>query len=134
MESDACGSDQLGSNMCCNDDSPAGQVERESKGRMYKRLQQQVALSILQHHRATVKLKKCKWSQSQCMLVGMDVCEGGNKPAASNNKAFCQLQRPNRWADLQMIVGVFIFYSRHLPLYNLELAPWQAILAQQLQP
>eukprot|EP00957_Ditylum_brightwellii_P129685 9892764-Ditylum_brightwellii.AAC.1 len=93
-----------------------------------------IVLEVFQHHRATVKLQKCRWFQSQCKFVGIDVCAGGNKPAASKYEAFKQLQRPNRWADLWMLIGVFGFYSRHLPLYELDLGPWRAILARQSQP
>ena len=33
-----------------------------------------------------------------------------------------------------MLIGCFGFYSRWLPLYELEIAPWRAIVAKQPKP
>ena len=32
---------------------------------------------VLKYHRATLKLKKCKWFQNRCKFLGMDVAAGG---------------------------------------------------------
>eukprot|EP00957_Ditylum_brightwellii_P168914 12856962-Ditylum_brightwellii.AAC.1 len=64
----------------------------------------------------------------------MDVGQGGNRPARSKTAAFEKLQRPKTWTDLRMLVGVFGFYSKHLPLYELEIQPWRGILLKQPRP
>ena len=33
-------------------------------------------LDVLKNHRATLKLKVCKWFQDMCKFIGMDVAEG----------------------------------------------------------
>eukprot|EP00957_Ditylum_brightwellii_P012153 917909-Ditylum_brightwellii.AAC.1 len=91
-------------------------------------------LDVLKHHRATINLKKCKWFHERCEFVGIDVGQGGNRPAQSKTAAFEQLEQPSTWADLRMLIGVFGFYSKHLPLYELRLRPWRAILAKQQPP
>ena len=48
-------------------------------------------LDFLKHHRATLKLKKCKWFQYRCEFVGMDMKAGGTQPAQSKNEAFDKL-------------------------------------------
>ena len=45
-------------------------------------------LEILKHHRATLKLKKCKRFQDMCKFLGMDLAAGETKPAQSKNEAF----------------------------------------------
>ena len=45
-------------------------------------------LDVLKHHRATLKLKRCKWFQDRCKFVGMDMEAGVTQPAQSKNKAF----------------------------------------------
>ena len=54
-------------------------------------------LDFLKHHRATLKLKKCKWFQYRCEFVGMDMKAGGTQPAKSKNEAFDKLERPDTW-------------------------------------
>ena len=52
-------------------------------------------LDVLKHHRATLKLKKCKLFQYMCKFVGMNVEAGGTQPAQSQNGAFANLEQPN---------------------------------------
>ena len=33
-----------------------------------------------------------------------------------------------------MLIGVFVFYIKHLQLYKLRLIPWRSVLAEQPQP
>ena len=48
-------------------------------------------LDVLKHHRATLKLKKCKWFQYRCNFVGMDVVAGGTQPAQSKNESVAKI-------------------------------------------
>ena len=64
----------------------------------------------------------------------MDVALYGTQPAQSKNKDFSDLEQPNRWGDLRMIIGVFRFYSQLLSLYDLYIRPWSYILLKQTQP
>ena len=41
----------------------------------------------------------------------MDVAVGVTQPVKSKNEAFANLEQPNTWGDLRMIVGVFGFYN-----------------------
>lgn len=88
-------------------------------------------LDVLKHYQATVNLRKCKWFHGWCEFVGVDVGGRGNSPARSKFAAFEKLERPATWADLRMLIGVFGFYSKHLPLYELCITPWRQVLAAQ---
>ena len=48
-------------------------------------------LDVLKHHCATLKLKKCKWYQDKCKVLGMDVAAGGTQPVKSKNEDFTKL-------------------------------------------
>ena len=80
-------------------------------------------LSVLKRHRATLKLKKCKYFQDRCEFLGVYVAAGGTQPAQSKNEAFDKLERTNTWGDLRIIIGLFVFYSQCLPLYELDIRP-----------
>ena len=58
------------------------------------------ALEVLQHHRVTVKLKKCKFLHPIMDFVGVDITPKGNSPARSKFPAFEKLPQPETWADL----------------------------------
>jgi hypothetical protein len=90
-----------------------------------------VVVDVLKHHRATLKLKKCKWFGKSCEFVGVDVTSEGNKPAESKLQAFLDLPAPSTWHDLRMIIGAFGFYGKWIPNYELEILPWRDLLAQQ---
>ena len=66
--------------------------------------------------------------------MGVDVKSNGNSPAESKYKAFLELGHPKQWTDLHMLIGCFGFYSWWLLLYELEIAPWQSIIAKQPKP
>ena len=93
-----------------------------------------VVLDMLKHHRATLKLKKCSWFQSSCKFVGMDVGAGDNQPASSKFEAIHNLETPKTFADLCMLIGLFGFYSKFLPLYELYIHPWRELLTLQPKP
>jgi hypothetical protein len=88
-------------------------------------------LEVLMHYQATINLRKCKWFQDKCEFVGVDVCSGGNRPAPSKFAAFEKLGPPQTWSGIRMLIGVFGFYSKHIPLFELELGPWREILVKQ---
>ena len=90
-------------------------------------------MDFLKYHRATLKLKKCKWFQDRCEFVGMDIPEGGTQPVQSKNEAFAKLERLITWGDLRMIIGIFGFYSQFFPLYELDIRTWRYILSKQPQ-
>ena len=94
----------------------------------------EAVLDILKHCRATINLKKCKWFQDNCEFVGVDVGAKGNNPSRSKFEAFEKLERLQTWSDLRMLIGVFGFYSKHLPLFELVISPWRKVLAQQPSP
>lgn len=91
-------------------------------------------LNVLKHYRATINLRKCKWFHSWCEFVGVDVGARGNSPARSKFTAFEKLGQPHTWADLRMLAGVFGFYNKHLPLYELRITPWRRVLVAQPPP
>ena len=90
-----------------------------------------VVVDVIKHHRATLKLKKCKWFGKSCEFVGVDVTSEGNKPAESKLQAFLDLPAPRTWHDLRMIIGAFGFYGKWIPNYELVILPWRDLLAQQ---
>ena len=91
-------------------------------------------VEILKHHRATLKLKRCKWFQYSCDFVGVDVAAGITQPAHSQNEAFGKLEQPNKWGYLCMIIFIFGLYSQILNLYDLEIRPWRYIFPNKIQP
>ena len=91
-------------------------------------------LGVLKHHRATLKPKKCKWFQDKCDFIGMNVAAGGTQLAQSKNEAFSNLEQPNIWGELHMIIGLFGFYRQFLPLYKLDVRPCRYILSKHPQP
>ena len=64
---------------------------------LYRRTAEQLltyfrtVLDVLKHHRATLKVKKCKWFQDRCKFLGMDMAAGGTQPAQSKNEDFVNL-------------------------------------------
>ena len=88
-------------------------------------------LEVLMYYRETINLRKCKWFQDKCEFVGVDVCAGGNRPAHSKFAAFEKLGPPQSWSDIRMLIGMCGFYSKHIPLFELELGPWREILTKQ---
>jgi hypothetical protein len=91
-------------------------------------------LTTLQHYSATVKLKKCKWFHSRLCFVGVDVCGDGNLPTKDKHAAFWAISQPHTFADLRMLIGMFGFYSRWLPNYEIRIEHWRWILKQQPAP
>ena len=91
-------------------------------------------LDVLKRHHSTLKLKKCKWFQGRCEFIGMDVAAGVKQPAQSKNEAFSNLERPNTWGDLRILIGVFGLYTQFLPLYEIDIRPWRYILSKQNHP
>ena len=82
----------------------------------------------MKHHRATLKLKKCKLFQDRCEFVYINVASGGIQPANYKKEVFTKIEQPNTWGYLFMLIELFRFYSQFLPLYYLEIIPWSYIL------
>ena len=90
-------------------------------------------LDVLKHHRATLKLKNCKWFQDRYKFVGMEMASGGTQPAQSQNETFTKLERPNTWLGLRMLIGVFGLYIHLLTLYELYIRILRYILLNHPQ-
>ena len=93
-----------------------------------------VVLTVLRKYRATLKLRKSKWFAKETEFVAIDVTGEGNKPAKSKFDTIKDLPAPATWYDLRMIIGLLGFYSKFIPNYEIEIAPWRHILAQQPKP
>jgi hypothetical protein len=91
-------------------------------------------LRTLQHYSATVKLKKCKWFHSHLCFVGVDVCRAGNLPTKDKHAAFQAIKPHHTFAGLRMLIGMFGFYSRWLPNYEIGIEHCRAILKNQPTP
>jgi hypothetical protein len=81
-----------------------------------------------------VKLKKCKWFHSRLCVVVVDVCGNGNLPTKDKHAAFWAISQPHTFADLRVLIGMFGFYSRWLPNYEIRIEHWRWILKQQPAP
>ena len=93
-----------------------------------------IVLSVLMHWRATVKLAKCKMFFEKTEFVGMDVCKDGNRPAASKYAAISALGSPKVTEDLYMLIGLFGFYRKYIPLFEGKVARWRSLLAKARAP
>ena len=93
-----------------------------------------MVLNVLQHHSATIKLKKCKFFDRQCEFVGVDIGQDGNSPATSKYEAFMKLPRPETWADLRMIIGMFGFYATWIQNYEVRIKPWRNLQKRAPNP
>ena len=47
----------------------------------------------------------------------MDASVGGKQPTHYKNDSFSNIERPNTWVDILMIIVIFGFYNQFLPLY-----------------
>ncbi len=90
-----------------------------------------IVLTTLRHFCATVKLRKCRFFQSTTQFVGVDLSLEGNSLAHSKNDAFSALKQSILFQDLRMLIVMFWFYQKWLPLYEVSIAPWHAILSHQ---
>ena len=88
-------------------------------------------LTVLQHHRVTVNLRKSRFFPKRAEFVGVDVLPTGNAPAHAKNKAIQDLTRPVTFTDLRLLIGLLGFYRNWIPLYETRIAPWRKILKKQ---
>jgi hypothetical protein len=72
-------------------------------------------LEMLQHHRVTVKLRKTRFLPSRAEFVGIDILKDGNSPAKSKYEAIEELERPEIFTDLRMLIGFIGFYRDWIP-------------------
>jgi hypothetical protein len=75
-------------------------------------------LSVLMHHRVTVKLWKTRLIPKRAEFVGVDVTKEGNAPAQSKYAAIDNLEQPELFTDLRMLIGMIGFYRQWIPLYE----------------
>ena len=92
---------------------------------MSKFIQGSQVLHVLKHHRATLKLKTCKWVQDSYKFVEMYVEAGETQYAQSKNEAFSNIEQPKTLGGIRMIVGIFGLYSHFLPLYEMDIRPFR---------
>jgi hypothetical protein len=64
----------------------------------------------------------------------VDVCGKANLPTENKHAAFRAIKQPHTFADLQMLIGMFGFYSQWLLSYKIHIEHWQWTLKQQLAP
>ena len=83
-----------------------------------------VCLEVLKHYRATLKLKKTQFLPQSPEFVGITLGSDGNSPTLSKYEAFRKIPRPETWSDLSMLIGMFGFYKKWLPLYEVHIQPW----------
>jgi len=77
-------------------------------------------LQVLQKYRATLKLKKSRFLPDTCEFSGVGlVGNDGRVPAPSKNDAFQELDPPDTFSDLRMLIGTFGFYQNWIPLFEL---------------
>ncbi len=67
-------------------------------------------------------------------FVGVDVSGQGNLPTKDKHTAFRAIKQPHTFADLRMLIGMFGFYSRWIPNYEIRILHWRWILKQQPAP
>jgi hypothetical protein len=89
-----------------------------------------IVLGVLQHYRATVKLKKCHFLGKRQEFVGVDILDDGNSPAQSKNRAFRALAQPRTFSDLRMVIGMFGFYATWIPWFEDVVHPWRVLIKQ----
>jgi hypothetical protein len=93
-----------------------------------------IVLSILQHHRVTIKLKKCNFLSPTIEFVGIKVGPNGNSPAPSKFDALQKLTPPSTWSDLRRFIGFIGFYQQWIQQFELRLAPFRKIQHRQPLP
>ena len=59
---------------------------------------------------------------------------GEVQSAQYKNDTFTNLDKPNTWVDMRIIIGLFLFDRRYFPLYELDILPGRSILSEHPQP
>jgi hypothetical protein len=91
-------------------------------------------LSVLQHHRVTVKLRKTRLLPKRAEFVGVDVTKEGNKPAQSKYATITELGRPTLFTNLRMLIGMLGFYRQWIPLYEERIGRWREHMKKAPNP
>jgi hypothetical protein len=91
-------------------------------------------LETLQHHRVTVKLRKTRFFPGRAEFVGIDILPDGNSPAKSKYEAIEELERPELFTDLRMLIGFIGFYRDWIPLYEERIGRWREHMKQAPAP
>lgn len=94
----------------------------------------QMALEVLQLHRVTLQLRKCRFLEPYAEFVGFDMMLEGNAPAQSKFENFRRLAKPHLFGDLRTLIGVFGFYRNFLEWFEVRVSPWRKILKSAPKP
>jgi hypothetical protein len=87
------------------------------------------SLVVFLHHRASIKLKKCRIMPTELEFFSVSLSRSGNRPAASKSPTYEALVKPATTSDLRSVKGVFYWYSWFLDWFGVNTAPWQKILS-----
>ena len=88
-------------------------------------------LDILKHYCLTINMKKWKCFKDRFKFIRIDVASGGSQPEHYKNDTLDNIDRPNTWDNVHIIIGLFGFYIHYLLLYELGIWPWRYILSKQ---
>ena len=91
-------------------------------------------LDLFKHHCINLKLKKCQYFSKIVYLGGGDIKLGGNQPAQYRFAYFDILKCPCTWEYLWMLIGLFGFYIKFIPLYIMDIRSWIDIMAKYPRP
>jgi hypothetical protein len=93
-----------------------------------------IVLNVLQHHRVTIKLKKCNFLSPTIEFVGINVGPNGNSPATSKFEALRNLPPPTTWSELRRAIGFLGFYQQWIQQFELRLGPFRKLQHRQPLP
>jgi RNase H-like domain found in reverse transcriptase/Integrase zinc binding domain/Reverse transcriptase (RNA-dependent DNA polymerase) len=93
-----------------------------------------IVLNELQHHRVTIKLKKCNFLSPTIEFVGIKIGPTGNSPASSKFDALRNLPPPSTWSDLRRAIGFIGFYQQWIQQFEIRLAPFRKLQHRQPLP
>ena len=60
-------------------------------------------------------MKKYKWFQDKCNILGTETEEGVTHYAYPKDDIFTKLEKPNKWGDLSILIGTFGLYRQLFP-------------------
>mmetsp|Transcript_357 Transcript_357/g.524 ORF Transcript_357/g.524 Transcript_357/m.524 type:complete len:620 (-) Transcript_357:114-1973(-) len=91
-------------------------------------------LEILQRYRVTVNLRKTRFLPARAEFVGRDLLPNGNSPAQSKYGTIEKLCPPASFSDIQMLNGLFGYYSQWIPHLELSIQHWRDLVKEKPKP
>ncbi|CAJ1946484.1 unnamed protein product, partial [Cylindrotheca closterium] len=91
-------------------------------------------LEILQRYRVTVNLRKTRFLPARAEFVGRDLLPNGNTPAQSKYSTIKKLCPPASYLDIQMINGLFGWYSQWIPHLEEKIQRWRTMVMDKPKP